>query len=241
MIESLSDLRVVGEFGTNQEYFPYTNSLRENTVWGSLCIPVFGSWTSNSEFEFLTGDSVAMLPSGTIAYQFYVRPDTKFLVSTLKSQGYEAVAMHPYPAENWNRDKCYHYLGFEKFIAGEDYAGSETIRNYVSDHADFQKIIEMVEQKKHPEDKLFVFNVTMQNHGSQASHILVRLFVIRPDDKGRLIPHQTFPGRHIDTGNAINLIKKFILHSRLMIPEHHNHRRFLLLFKILRQLPECLI
>lgn len=165
MNESLSDLRVVGEFGTNQEYFPYINSLKKNTVRGSLCIPVFGSWTSNSEFEFLTGDSVAMLPSGTIAYQFYVRPDTKSLVSTLKSQGYEAVAMHPYPAKNWNRDKCYPYLGFEQFIAGEDYAGSETIRNYVSDHADFQKIIELVEQKKHPEDKLFIFNVTMQNHG----------------------------------------------------------------------------
>lgn len=165
MNESLSDLRVVGDFATNQEYFPYMNSLRENTVRGNLCIPVFGSGTSNSEFEFLTGDSMALLPSATIAYQFYVKPGTKSFVSTLKAQGYKTVAMHPYPAENWNRDRCYPYLGFDKFVAGDDYAGCETIRNYVSDRADYQRIIELVEQKERPRDKLFVFNVTMQNHG----------------------------------------------------------------------------
>ena len=36
MNESLSDLRVVGDFSTNQEYFPFINSLTENTVKGSL-------------------------------------------------------------------------------------------------------------------------------------------------------------------------------------------------------------
>ena len=76
MNESLSDLRVVGDFSTNQEYFPYLKSLKKNTVRGNLCVPVFGAWTSNSEFEFLTGDSIALLPSGVIAYQFYVKPDT---------------------------------------------------------------------------------------------------------------------------------------------------------------------
>lgn len=165
MNESLSDLRVVGDFSTNQEYFPYLKSLKKNTVRGNLCVPVFGAWTSNSEFEFLTGDSIALLPSGVIAYQFYVKPDTNSLVSTLKSQGYETVAMHPYPAENWNRDRCYTNMGFDAFVAGDDYKGCETIRNYVSDRGDYQKIIEQVEQKKDPRDKLFVFNVTMQNHG----------------------------------------------------------------------------
>lgn len=165
MNESLSDLRVAGDFGTNQEYFPFLGRLQKNTVRGNLCMPVFGAWTSNSEFEFLTGDSMALLPSGVIAYQFYVKPETGSLVSTLKAQGYEAVAMHPYPAANWNRDRCYANMGFDEFVAGEDYEGCETIRNYVSDRADYQKIIERVEQKQDPDDRLFVFNVTMQNHG----------------------------------------------------------------------------
>ena len=69
-------------------------------------MPVFGSMTSNSEFEFLTGDSVAMLPSNSIAYQFNVKPDARTMVSTMKDQGYRTVAMHPYPGENWNRNAC---------------------------------------------------------------------------------------------------------------------------------------
>ncbi len=165
MNESLSDLKVAGDFSTNQPYFPFLDGLTENTVRGSLCVPVFGSMTSNSEYEFLTGDSVALLPSGSIAYQFYVKPGTHSLVSALKAQGYRTVAMHPYPGENWNRDVCYPNMGFDEFLSGDYYTGCETFRNYVSDRADYQKIIELVEGKKSPDDKLFVFNVTMQNHG----------------------------------------------------------------------------
>mgnify|MGYP000317396765 FL=1 len=74
MNESLSDLRADGSFTTNQEYFPFISRLSENTVKGQLCMPVFGSMTSNSEFEFLTGDSMALLPANSIAYQFNVKP-----------------------------------------------------------------------------------------------------------------------------------------------------------------------
>ena len=165
MNESLSDLRVVGDFSTNQEYFPFINSLTENTVKGSLCMPVFGSMTSNSEFEFLTGDSVAMLPSNSIAYQFNVKPDAWTMVSTVKDQGYRTVAMHPYPGENWNRNTCYTNMGFDEFLDGDYYEGSEQLRYYTSDQADFEKLIQVVEEKKDPQEKLFLFNVTMQNHG----------------------------------------------------------------------------
>ena len=62
-------------------------------------MPVFGAMTSNSEFEFLIGDSMYLMPRGSIAYQFYVNPGVRSMVSTVKDQGYTAVAMHPYPAE----------------------------------------------------------------------------------------------------------------------------------------------
>lgn len=165
MNESLSELKVAGDFTTNQEYFSFLNSLEENTVKGSLCVPVFGSMTSNTEFEFLLGDSMAMLPSGTIAYQFYVKPGVCSLVSTLKDQGYYSVAMHPFPRENWNRDQCYQNMGFDEFLDYDSYSDSQLIRNYVSDLSDYQKIIDAVENKESPENRLFVFNVTMQNHG----------------------------------------------------------------------------
>ncbi len=165
MNESLSDLRVVGDFSTNQEYLPFINSLTKNTVKGNLCMPVFGSMTSNSEFEFLTGDSVAMLPSNSIAYQFNVQPNTWSMVSTVRAQGYRAVAMHPYPGENWNRKTCYANMGFDEFLDRDFFEGSEQLRYYTSDQGDFEKVIQAVEEKEDPQDKLFIFNVTMQNHG----------------------------------------------------------------------------
>ena len=165
MNESLAELKTAGDFTTNTEYFPFMDSLEENTVRGSLCVPVFGSMTSNTEFEFLTGDSMALLPANSIAYQFNVKPDTYSMVSTLKDQGYYSVAMHPYPGENWNRVECYQNMGFDAFLDQEFYEGSEELRNYISDEADYQKLIQVVEAKENPEDKLFIFNVTMQNHG----------------------------------------------------------------------------
>ena len=165
MNESLSELKVAGDFETNIPYFPYMDSLTDNTVKGSLYVPVFGSLTSNSEFEFLSGDLVKLMPSNTIAYQMYVKDGAKTLVSTLKDQGYSAIAMHPYPGANWNRDKVYEYMGFDEFYDEDYYKGSDLLRAYVSDRGDYDKIIELVEQKENPDDKLFVFNVTMQNHG----------------------------------------------------------------------------
>lgn len=165
MNESLSELKTAGDFTTNQEYFPFLNSLTENTVRGSLCVPVFGAMTSNTEFEFLVSDSMAMLPFGSVAYQFYVKPGVCSLVSVLKDQGYYSVALHTYPRENWNRDRCYENMGFDEFLDMDSFEGSPMLRSYYSDMADYQKIIQTVEGKETPEDKLFIFDVTMQNHG----------------------------------------------------------------------------
>ncbi len=168
MNESFSDLQVAGDFTTNVDYMPFWKSLTENTVRGSLCVPVFGSMTCNTEAEFLTGDSTAILPMNSNAYQFNIRSGALSLVSTLKNQGYRAVAMHPYPADNWNRKTVYADFGFDTFYDIEHYEGAEQLRNYVSDQADFAALIQQVEEKDSPDDKLFLFNVTMQNHGGYA-------------------------------------------------------------------------
>ncbi len=165
MNESLSDLKVVGDFETNQPYFPFISTLRENTVRGNLCMPVFGAMTSNSEFEFLTGDSMALLPAGTSAYQFQVKPGIKTLVSTMEDQGYRTVAVHPYPGANWNREYVYECMGFDEFLDEEAFEGAQVLRAYVDDQGDYEKLMQLVEEKDDPQEKLFIFNVTMQNHG----------------------------------------------------------------------------
>ena len=167
MNESFSELNVIAPFETDIPYLSFYNSIRENCIKGELYMPVFGSMTSNSEYEFLTGNSMAFAPSGSVPYQIYMREPTYSLPLILKEQGYRTVAMHPYPADNWNRTEAYKRMGFDEFLAEDYYEDSPRIRNYVSDKGDYDKIIEVTENKEEGQP-LFLFNVTMQNHGGYA-------------------------------------------------------------------------
>ncbi len=56
-------------------------------------------------------------------------------------------------------------MGFSDFMDISAYESRDELRNYISDLSDFKVITEYIEQKANPDDKLFLFNVTMQNHG----------------------------------------------------------------------------
>lgn len=169
MNEAFSDPAVLGPFETNQDYMPYVHSILngevDNTISGFLNVSVLGGNTANTEFEFLTGNTMAFLPQGSVPYQQYLKKALPSLASHLKNLGYETVAAHPYNSTGWDRNKVYPLLGFDKMYFIKDYKNPERIRKYVSDKACYDKIIELYESK--PEDTpFFVFNVTMQNHSS---------------------------------------------------------------------------
>ena len=115
----LSTLRVVGDFNTDEPFMEIYDSLETNSIKGNLYMPVFGSMTSNSEFEFLTGNSIAFTPSGSVPYQIYMRNPSYGLASILKEQGYRTVAMHPNEKTNWNRDEAYRNMLFDEFYGIE--------------------------------------------------------------------------------------------------------------------------
>ncbi len=164
MNEAFADLSYLTEFETNKDYMPNIHALSENTVKGNLFVSVKGGNTANTEFEFLTGDTFAFLPSGSVAYQQFLHTKTPSLASYLKNIGYSTVAIHPYYASGWNREEVYSYFGFEEILFIDSFENPERIRGYVSDRSAFEKIIEQYEQK---EDgvPMFLFEVTMQNHG----------------------------------------------------------------------------
>ena len=167
MDEAFSDLSVLGDLETNKDYMPFVHSLQngaDNTITGYLNVSVCGGNTADTEFEFLTGNTMAFLPAGSIPYQQYIKDTTPSLASYLKGLGYETYAQHPYNASGWNRETVYPLLGFENMAFAPDYLSRDVIRDYISDKTSFEKIIETYENK--PEDKpAFIFNVTMQNHG----------------------------------------------------------------------------
>lgn len=167
MDEAFSDLSVVGDLETNEDYMPFMHKMQQgadNTITGYAQVSVCGGNTANSEFEFLTGNTMSFLPSGSIPYQQYITKDTPSLASYLASLGYETYAQHPYYASGWNREKVYPLIGFEHLNFIDDYANKTYVRKYVSDDADMQHIIDTYENKEDGKPA-FIFNVTMQNHG----------------------------------------------------------------------------
>ena len=167
MDEAFSDLSVLGDFDTNTDYMPFVHSLEkgnENTITGYLNTSVCGGNTADTEFEFLTGNTMAFLPVGSIPYQQYIKSGTPSLASYLKSIGYATYAQHPYYGSGWNRDTVYPLLGFDNLSFMQDYSNQRFVRKYISDETSFDKIIETYENKPDGQPA-FIFNVTMQNHG----------------------------------------------------------------------------
>ena len=167
MNEAFSDLSVLGEFATDQDYMPYIHSLQqgnENTVTGNLTVSVCGGNTANTEFEFLTGHTMDFFPVGSIPYQQYITGEIPSLASQLAGMGYKTYGMHPYNATGWKRDEVYPWLGFSESYFVKDFENRHYIRDYVSDMTAYEKIIDIYESKEEGETA-FIFEVTMQNHG----------------------------------------------------------------------------
>lgn len=164
MNEAFSDLSVYGDFDTSEDYMPFIHSLEENTVKGNLYVSVKGGNTANTEFEFLTGNSMAFLPAGSIPYQQYIKSEMPSLADHMKGLGYVTAALHPYYSSGWNREQVYEYLGFDRAYFQEDFHNASYLRGWVDDRSAFEKLIELYEEKEKGE-KLFAFEVTMQNHG----------------------------------------------------------------------------
>ncbi len=164
MDETFSDLSVAGEFSTNIEVMPFISSLKDNTVSGYALSSVYGGNTANSEYEFLTGNSMAWLSPNAVPYQQYISAPAYSMVSYLKSSyNYKCIAMHPFRASGWNRPNVYEYLGFDECFFIDDFPSPHKfVREYISDREMFEFVIDTFEANK--ENSLFIFGVTMQNH-----------------------------------------------------------------------------
>ncbi len=165
MNESFADLSVISDFSTNIEYMPFFKSLKENAIKGNLHTSIFGATTPNSEWEFLTSNSMAFVPKRTVPYQQYVLRNSYSLASILKEHRYTTSAIHCYYPQGYNRNLTYPRLGFNSFLHINTLKDLTYIREYPSDLSTYQNIISILENKE-KDEKIFNFTLTMQNHGS---------------------------------------------------------------------------
>jgi phosphoglycerol transferase MdoB-like AlkP superfamily enzyme len=136
--------------------------LRKRATWGELTVPTYAGGTIRTEFEVLTGASLASL--GGVQYPWLELDEDVFpgLARTLGSKGYRTVAIHPNTAVFWNRDRAYRALGFEQFIDGAAFGDADIVGLFVGDAALTDRVIGELANNGPPQ---FIFAISMENHG----------------------------------------------------------------------------
>ena len=162
MNESFADLRCYGAQIAPEIYRDWDEILARS-AHGTAYSSVFGGNTPNAEYEFLTGDSLLFYTGTPIPYETAIRQDVPALPGLLAQLGSGTVAMHPNEGIVWSRERVYPKLGFERSVFLPEYENTDQIRRFVSDRANYTQVLRVLEEGTGPQ---FLFNVTIQNHGS---------------------------------------------------------------------------
>jgi len=133
---------------------------------GQLRVPAWGANTLRTEFAFLSGiPDEAMGVDRFNPYLGYCAKPVWTIASYLQSIGYRTVCIHPFHKSFFRRDKAYPHLGFDEFIDIAAFEEADRIGPYTSDAAVATKIETLLKETTQP---LFVFAITMENHGPWA-------------------------------------------------------------------------
>lgn len=193
----------------------------QRAAWahGELQVPAWGANTVRTEFAFLTGVDPRRLgvhgfnPYRAIAGGWSVGS----LAQHLRRLGYRTVCVHPYPAGFYLRHKVYPLLGFDAFIDIREFDAAARFGPYVSDAAVADRIDALLRAQQHASQPLFVFAITMENHGPLhlervAEGDVARLYRTAPPEGCEAL---TIYLRHLD--NADRMLAS--LHERLQALE----------------------
>lgn len=169
MNETFSDLSIYQNLHTDYQGPQFFKSLSDTLQRGTLYVSAYGGGTANTEFEYLTGDSMAFLGSGVYPYTIYDMQNQENLAAQFKKLGYATTAMHPNHGSNWNRSNVYSQFGFDTFLTINDFQDAEKLRGMVTDRATYDKILDLLNSNSDPQ---FIFDVTMQNHSGYDTGLL---------------------------------------------------------------------
>lgn len=174
MNETFSDLSIYNSIKSAGYDGPqYLKSLYADSILhGTLQVSAMGGGTCNSEFETLTGNSMAFIGSGVYPYETY-NMNIDNLVSQLKGQGYDTHAIHPAAGSNWNRDGVYSAFGFDTFDDEATFTGATRFRNRIDDASTYLKTLEYLNGSDTPQ---FIFDVTLMGHSGYETGLV-------PEDK----------------------------------------------------------
>lgn len=174
--ESFYDLHQASHFATDVDYMQGINSL-DGAITGYAVVPSIGGGTNKSEYELLTGNSMAPLAQSGAPFFTVDMTDAPSLVTILKAQGYETTACHPSNAVNYSRNAAYPNMGFDHVYFFDSFEDLESPRDrwYESDESTYANVIRWYEENRAAASEegvdrpQFMYCLTIQNHGNWSS------------------------------------------------------------------------
>jgi hypothetical protein len=130
---------------------------------GRLSVPGWGANTMRTEFAALTGLSEADLGFDRFnPYHAFARKPVSSLAWRLRDRGYRTICLHPFDRRFFRRDIAMPNLGFDEFFGPERFVGAARTGLYVTDVEVGRRIVDLLASEG---PNLFVFAITMENHG----------------------------------------------------------------------------
>lgn len=167
MNESFSDLSLAFDINWSEDPIEAYREIinQENVVSGVMHSSQYGGGTANVEYEFITQNATAFLPSGSMPYQQYISKDIKqSVVSYMNKLGYNTYGMHSWDKSGYSREKIYKFLGFDTSLFKDSVpTWCNEWGTYPFDHTAYEVYYNIMDNKPKGE-KNFSFIVTMQNH-----------------------------------------------------------------------------
>src|SRR5690348_249464 len=145
------------------QFIPNFERLAAEGESGPLHVPTFGGGTIRTEFEVLTGLPLRYFPQVQFPYLQIEAKVIPGLARTLRSNGYTTVAIHDNNRSFWNRASALQRLGFDRFIAINDFPKNlPHDGHYVADSALTDEILRQLRDSGPPQ---MIFAISMEAHG----------------------------------------------------------------------------
>ncbi|QFS35835.1 LTA synthase family protein [Burkholderia cepacia] len=161
--ESFFDIRRICDAVDPSGFVQLERARQEAVHYGELTVPAWGANIMRTEFAVLSGvPSAALGYARFYPYAFVWRACTS-LARWFSRAGYETLAIHPYYADFFGRNRVFPLLGFEQFLDIREFADAARVGAYVGDAAVADTIISKLSARN--DRPRFVFTMTMENHG----------------------------------------------------------------------------
>ena len=169
MLESIFDVDVLSDYGVVFSEDP--DAVMDRYKLTTTVSPVYGGYTSNVEFEALTGLTNQFLTGGVVPYQTYIANKNTYcysIVDEFNRHGYETTAIHQNEAGFYNRENVYQSMGFDRFIKRGDYPVTEDTKlndGFEKNDAFYEMVTTQLENSTQPQ---FIWGITIESHGGYA-------------------------------------------------------------------------